>query len=93
MVQPDGGVRVLWWDQFDGVTVAESPADLEAAWEWSEPALATLATVQTLATPTPDGQQFVRTPVAAMPYIVADQTGRVHAFWLGGPDQQTGFGQ
>jgi hypothetical protein len=71
---PDSTLRVLWWDQFDGLTMADGvilvSSTLSGTKEivtvrevWSEP-------------------RSVPAPFSAMPRIVADTAGRTHAFWL-----------
>jgi hypothetical protein len=103
VVLPDGTVRVLWWDLFEGLVVAEgrvptAPAVDPAAGEaappatgaaaWSEPAAAPISLRQTAMV---DGQPvFVYTPIEVMPRLVGDAAGRAHAFWLGEADEETG---
>lgn len=83
VVRPDGGLRVLWWDEFDGVTVVEGTAD-----GWSEPAPAPIVVLQER--PQGGPQEPVYVPIASMPRIVGDADGRAHAFWLAEPDEETG---
>jgi len=96
---PDGTLRVIWWDQFDGLMVADgtlpsnvtaSPAQAEAEGAgnnretWSEPTSAPIILSETV------GQETISTPITKMPRIVAGAGGRAHAFWLGNPDKDTG---
>lgn len=89
-VQPDGSMRVLWWDQFDGVTISNGALAEDATWQWSEPVPATIAVVEALERPTPEGEQFAYIPIAAMPRVIGDVAGRAQAFWLGQADEETG---
>jgi len=79
---PDGTLRVLWEDHFDGLTVADGrilassvlsgTERLMTSYEvWSEP-------------------RSVPAPFAAMPRIVVDAAGRTHAFGVGEADRETG---
>lgn len=95
---PGGGLRVLWWDRFDGLTVADgslpalgmggAAAGGGQDETWSEPVPVPIL----LPTPVITGAAESSGPVAVevMPAIVADATGQAHAFWLGPPDQETG---
>jgi len=83
--QPERGFRVFWWDQFDGVTMVEGT--LQA---WSDPVVTPIQVVNRLERPTADGRVVELVPIAAMPTIYGDLTGRAHAFWLGEVDEETG---
>jgi hypothetical protein len=83
--QPDGGLRILWWDHFDGITIVEGQLG-----DWSDPQSAPIILVEASERPTPEGENFTYTPIAAMPYIVGDATGTAHALWLGEVDEETG---
>lgn len=83
--QPDGTLRILWWDRFDGVTFVEGEPGA-----WSEPQAAPIIIVEALERPTPDGEEFSYTPIAQMPSVFGDGAGTAHALWLGGVDEETG---
>ncbi|HSJ54486.1 MAG TPA: hypothetical protein VLC52_12165, partial [Anaerolineae bacterium] len=100
VVVPDGTLRVLWWDRFEGLMVAdgpvpvvpatgrdsEQPAAGSEAWPDAEPAPILLPEVVQ-----EDGQDVVvPTPIEVMPRIVGDAAGRAQAFWLGEADELTG---
>lgn len=96
---PDGTLRILWWDAFDGLMIAEgavsalqaldaAPGEPDAGERWSAPAPAPILLPTRV---TRDGQeQIIPLPIKVMPEIVADADGRAHAFWLGEPDEETG---
>jgi len=83
--QPDDGLRVFWWDEFDGVTMMEG-----APQAWSEPVATPIILVVQLERPTADGRTTELVPVSAMPALFGDLSGRSHAFWLGEADEETG---
>ena len=76
---PDGTLQAFWWDQFDGPTTAYF--DGEA---WSDPSPAPIVMTTQVSE-----EQFISLPIQAMPTIVADDRGWVHAFWIGEPDEET----
>ncbi len=101
--QPNGALRVLWWDQLEGLMVADGPVPAGPAPEtaaaetpqpepaggvWTAPQAAPiLMPVSVLQA----GQYIVvPTPVQVMPLIVGDTGGRAQAFWLGEPHEETG---
>jgi len=101
---PDGALRVFWWDQFDGLMVADGAVlalsvltgtqEISTTLEmWSDPAPAPIFLVETTENGTLE-DEFVLTPIETeidtMPRIVADADGRAHAFWLGEADEETG---
>ncbi|MBN1657995.1 MAG: exo-alpha-sialidase [Anaerolineae bacterium] len=90
IVQPDGTLRVFWWDRFEGVMFADGAlaADPSNEKTWSPPRPAPIAVVETVETAAQT--ETVRTPIEAMPRIQGDATGQAHAFWLSEPDQETG---
>jgi hypothetical protein len=80
---PDGTLRILWWDEFDGLMVSDGPisalhgsgatgSESEADEGWSVPAKAPISSL-----------------VEPMPHIVSDANGQAHAFWLGRPNAET----
>jgi hypothetical protein len=84
VVVPDSTLRILWWDQFDGLMVSDGSvaalgapgaagSESDADEGWSAPAKAPIASV-----------------VEIMPHVVGDADGRAHAFWLGEPNEATG---
>jgi hypothetical protein len=97
VVVPDGRLRILWWDELDGLMVAsgtvaslQTPgtAQGESAADggWSAPAQAPILLPSRLTGATDN----VPTPLDTMPLLVADAEGRAHAFWPGEPNQRTG---
>jgi len=82
---PNGGLRVLWWDQFDGITLADTTAE-----GWSEPVSATILVLEETGGAAGPQQEATYVPIASMPYIVGDAAGQAHALWLGQPDRETG---
>ncbi|NLF01426.1 MAG: exo-alpha-sialidase [Anaerolineales bacterium] len=78
--QPNGGVRVFWWDRIDGVQLVERVGE-----EWSSPVSTPILVTEALEQPS--GQiRYQTEPIAAMPWIVGDATGRALALWLGEVD-------
>jgi hypothetical protein len=90
VTQPDGGLRVFWWDSFDGVTMTETDSFSGPTAEWSDPLPIQIAVLEAREFPAPDGSEFVSKPIAAMPYIFGDTFGQAHAVWLGKADETTG---
>ena len=101
----DGTLRVFWWDQFDGLMVADGvifassvlsgTKEISTTLEiWSDPAPAPIFLVETVQNRTSESgtleEEFVFTPIDTMPRIEADEAGRAHAFWLGKADGETG---
>lgn len=72
----DGRLQAFWMDRFDGLMTALYNGEI-----WSLPA-------QTLRVPS----RFVAKPVkiSAMPFLLADDKDRVHAFYYGEKDPKTG---
>jgi hypothetical protein len=89
VIAPNGNLRILWWDQFDGLMVADGRTKgTSGSWTWSEPKAMPILLAEKVQR---DGQEkVVLAPIKAMPRIVGDATGTAHAFWLGQPDQETG---
>ena len=99
VTRPDGTLRILWWDEFDGLLVSDGvvsapqPPDAATAESmadqgWSAPEAAPILLPKMM---TRNGQlQSVLVPIESMPHIVGDTAGRAHAFWLGAPDEATG---
>jgi hypothetical protein len=83
---PNGRLRVIWWDQFDGLMVADGTLRLEESDTWSTPKAATLLVIQPGNLP---GETVTR-PIDRAPWIVGDSDGQAHAFWLGSADRDTG---
>ncbi len=77
---PDGTLRVFWWDRFDGVTMAEGQPGA-----WSPSVATPLAVVETT-----DADTDRSVPIAAMPHIAGDRSGTAHAIWSGSTDRETG---
>jgi hypothetical protein len=98
VVVPDGTLRILWWDEFDGLTVSDGTvfalwapdatgSESDAEESWSAP---TQAPVLVPTRVIRGGEeQVIPLPIGIMPYIVGDAGGRAHAFWLGNPDEET----
>jgi hypothetical protein len=86
VIVPNGTLRVIWWDQFDGLMVADGTLRLEEDDSWSTPKLATLFVTQPGDLP----GETVSRPIDRAPWIVSGSDGQAHAFWLGNPDQVTG---
>lgn len=95
---PDGTLRVLWWDSFEGLMVSDGtiqvvpePTGTEEAQPgggWSD---ATAAPILVPERVVRAGQEtIVPLPIQVMPRIVGDAAGRAHAFWLGKADEETG---
>lgn len=86
IVQPDGSLRVFWWDRFDGLTTIASQGPLTGNEVWSEPEPAPIMLVEI-----EEGEEEPTfTPIETMPRIVGDETGQAHAFWLGEENEKTG---
>jgi hypothetical protein len=92
VVNQDGDLLVFWWDQFDGVTVAQGKLEGSSSefselglWTWSEPEPVPIYVVSF-----DDEGEPIYTPVTAMPRIVGDAAGFSHAFWLGEENEDTG---
>ncbi len=83
--QPGGGLRVFWWDRFDGVTMVEGGLGA-----WEDPQTTPIVLVEALERPTADGDTVARIPISSMPTIVGDGGGDAHALWLGAVDEETG---
>jgi len=81
----DGGLRILWWDQFDGITLADRTVE-----GWSEPVPATILVLQETEGAAEPQQEPTYVPIPSMPYVVSDAAGQAHALWLGQPDRETG---
>jgi hypothetical protein len=91
VTRPDGSLTSFWWDKYDGLTVADgtlvASSVLSGAEEvpivrdiWGEPRSVPLLVPETVME---EGEEvLVYTVVEAMPRIVADAIGRIHAFWL-----------
>lgn len=75
----DGTLQVFWWDRFDGLTVTRWDGEV-----WNTPVAIPIYTLEEVR----EGE-FVPVPVETMPSLTADPDGRVHAFWLGEPDEET----
>jgi hypothetical protein len=88
VVKPDGTLRVFWWDQFDGLMVADGFVPTATGQEGAliEGTAQVTETVRTASTWS--GPKSA--PLKVMPQIVGDPSGQAHAIWLGEPDQQTG---
>ena len=97
---PDGRVRVLWWDEFDGLMVSDGatsalqvagadPGEAEPGASWSAPAVAPILLPTTVIRA--GLEQVVRLPIGVMPDIIGDAAGRAQAFWVGVPDEVTGY--
>jgi hypothetical protein len=82
----DGVVQAFWWDRFDGVTTAIYDP-VRAEWQPAAPAPIVLTSVVGEG----DRAQVVRELIGAMPGLVVDTTGRVHAFWFGPTTRETGL--
>ena len=81
----NGTVQAFWWDRFDGLTTSL----YDPASESRQPAVPAPIVLRSVVGEG-DGARIVAEPIGAMPELVADTTGRVHAFWLGPADQETG---
>jgi hypothetical protein len=77
---PDGLLQAFWWDRFDGLMTAVRSGEA-----WSEPLPAQIYVTETV------GVKLISRPLEAMPTLVADADGRVHAFWQGPADPDTGL--
>ncbi len=75
-----GSLRALWWDQFDGITVAAFDGS-----SWSAATRATIELVEVV------NEEVTYTPISAMPTIVGDPNGNAYALWLGEADRDTGL--
>lgn len=96
---PNGTLRVLWWDSFEGLMVADGtvhvvpePTATEDSQPgsdaWSDAAAAPILVPERVVRA---GQEaIVPLPIQLMPRIVGDMAGRAHAFWLGKADEETG---
>lgn len=103
VVQPNGQLRVLWWDQFEGLMVtdglvpaailtetvsAETPQPGAGSGEWSEPQVAPI--LMPVSVMQAGQSVIIPMPVEVMPLIVADTEGRAQAFWLGESLEENG---
>ncbi|MBN1659122.1 MAG: exo-alpha-sialidase [Anaerolineae bacterium] len=90
IAQPDGALRIFWWDRFEGVMFADGTLTADASNEqaWSPPQPAPITVVETVETAAQT--ETLRIPIEAMPRIQGDATGHAHAFWLSEPDEETG---
>jgi hypothetical protein len=80
--QPSGLLRIIWWDQLDGLRMAEGMVGGEENGDdsWTRSRVPILLQETVLVG---GEQQVISTPVGSMPHIVGDSAGRAHAFWLG----------
>ncbi|MBN1259937.1 MAG: exo-alpha-sialidase [Anaerolineae bacterium] len=76
----EGSLQVFWQDRFDGLVTARYQAGT-----WSAPVPAPLQRVVI----TEEAERLVA--VGTMPEMAADSNGRVHAWWLGNPNPETGY--
>ena len=83
---PAGELQVFWWDRFDGLLTALNAGPGQ---QWSLPQPAPLGLVQVVG----EGEEAttVTTPLTAMPQLLPDGNGRVHAWWLGPSAGGTGM--
>jgi hypothetical protein len=97
VAQPDGTLHAFWWDEFDGLTVADGFVMASSAVSgteeittfrevWAEPRSVPILLPETVMEGAED--IVVYTPIETMPRIVADATGGIHAFWLTEPDER-----
>ena len=73
---PDGSLRAFWWDQHDGLMVADGTLSSSLVLSSTEEIV---VTNEIWSEPRP-----IPIPAQTMPRILADATGRIHAFWLAG---------
>jgi hypothetical protein len=73
-VGADGGLRIFWWDQFDGLTVADGTVGTSQVLSGTQE----ISIIQT----NWSDPRSVRSPAATTPQIVVDAAGHVHAFWM-----------
>lgn len=85
LAQPDGALRIFWWDRFDGLTVAETTG--VTATVWGEPQPVPILVPQAPRAGVSATIEFI--PIRSMPRLVSDSSGTVHAFWLGEADTET----
>jgi hypothetical protein len=84
---PNGTLQVFWWDRFDGLMTA-----IFNGRTWSDPLLAPILTVDEppANAPLTGEQPQPYSAVSAVPTILSDGSGWVHALWLAKPDEKTG---
>ena len=83
-VAPDGTLRILWWDEFDGLVVSDGLVYALGVPDATSPVS---ETVNAWSAPT---RAPIPSPESTTPRLVSDADGRVHAFWLGRPNATTG---
>jgi hypothetical protein len=74
---PDDTLRAFWWDQFDGLMVADGRVLATSVLSGTQEIV---TTYETWSEP-----RRVPLPVSAIPRILVDAAGRVHAFWIQRP--------
>jgi hypothetical protein len=84
VVGPDGTLRILWWDEFDGLVGSDGFVSALRAPGATSPVSETL---EAWSAPT---KLPIPLPDETTPQIVGDANGQVHAFWLGKPNEKTG---
>ena len=82
---PGDTLRALWWDQYDGLMVADGKLSASALLSGTEEVS---ISSMTWSEPRP-----VPLSVQTIPRILSDASGRTHAFWLQEPERATEDGE